>query len=60
MRVITRGPVTAPVARGAEIATLEVRVAGEAPIRLPLVAGNAVPEGGLLARLRASLKSLWG
>ncbi len=60
MRVITRGPVMAPVARGAEIATLEVRVAGEAPIRLPLVAGSAVPEGGMLARLRASLKSMWG
>ena len=60
MRVLTHGPVTAPIARGAEIATLEVRVAGEAPIHLPLVAGNAVPEGGLLARLRAEFKSLWG
>ena len=60
MHVITHGPVTAPVARGAELATLEVRVAGEAPIRLPLVAGDAVPQGGFLARLRASLKSLWG
>ena len=60
MHVITHGPVTAPVARGAELATLEVRVAGEAPIRLPLVAGSAVPQGGFLARLRASLKSLWG
>ena len=60
MRVITHGPVVAPIARGAEVATLEVRVAGDAPIRLPLVAGNAVPQGGLMARLRASLKSLWG
>ena len=60
MRVVTHGPVMAPVAKGAEIATLEVRVAGETPIHLPLVAGKDVPQGGLMARLRATLKNLWG
>jgi D-alanyl-D-alanine carboxypeptidase (penicillin-binding protein 5/6) len=60
MRVLTNGPLVAPIARGAEVATLEVRVQGEAPIHLPLVAGNAVTRGGLLVRLRDTLKSLWG
>ena len=60
MRVIPKGPVVAPITRGAQLATLEVRVGGEAPVYLPLVAAQDVHQGGLMVRLRDELKSLVG
>ena len=59
MHFIPRGALVAPVARGQEVGDLEVRVAGEAPYRVPLVAGASVAQGNMmqrwLARVRGAL-----
>ncbi len=55
-----KGPVRAPIAKGDEVASLVVRVPGEGETRLPLVAAEAVPEAGTLARLRNGLLAMLG
>jgi D-alanyl-D-alanine carboxypeptidase (penicillin-binding protein 5/6) len=52
-RVRFDGPIPAPIARGAEIATLVVETPGVPPVSYPLVAMQDVPRGGVMARLRA-------
>lgn len=60
-RVEYDGPLEAPVAAGAEVARLIVDVPGlPQPFSLPLVAGSAVAEGGVLTRVRAALSVLGG
>lgn len=55
-----RGPLKAPVSRGDTVASLLVRVPGE-PVRiLPLVAGQDVAAGGMLARLRDGMLGIFG
>lgn len=46
-----RGPLRAPVARGAEVAELEIAVRGMAPSRIPLRAASDVRRAGPMDRL---------
>lgn len=55
-RVVYRGPVEAPIAEGQKLATLEVEVPGHEDVRFDLVAGAAVPRGGLLTRIGAAVQ----
>jgi hypothetical protein len=45
MKITYNGPLQAPIAKGAQIARLEVKMGQDAPIVLPLVAGADVPPG---------------
>lgn len=60
MAVRYKGPLRAPIAKGDPVATLVVRVPGEAETKLLLVAAEAVPAAGILARLRNGLLALAG
>ncbi len=51
-------PVEAPVAAGAVLGRLEVALPGVAPVRVPLVAAEAVERGGITARLEAAARLL--
>jgi D-alanyl-D-alanine carboxypeptidase (penicillin-binding protein 5/6) len=51
MRIIYEGPLKAPIAKGAQVGRLEVRVGQDAPVTMPLVAGADVAEGGMGRRL---------
>jgi D-alanyl-D-alanine carboxypeptidase (penicillin-binding protein 5/6) len=53
------GPLMAPIAKGAPIAELEIRIGSEPATEVPLLATNDVPRGGALDRLRAGLSALW-
>ena len=55
MRVTYRGPLPAPIAKGTEVAELEVRQGNAAPWRVPLLAGANVPAGSALDRVRTGL-----
>ncbi len=55
-----RGPIPAPIAAGQEIAALEIRAPGLAPVSVPLLAGEAVPEAGYLGRVSTALGALMG
>ena len=55
-----KGPLRAPIAKGAAVATLVVRVRGQAETRLPLVAAEDVPVAGMAARLRNGLLAMLG
>ena len=57
-RVRYDGPVRAPVAEGQEIAELVVEAPRMAPMTVPLVATDAVPEGGVLSRVKAAARLL--
>jgi D-alanyl-D-alanine carboxypeptidase (penicillin-binding protein 5/6) len=45
MKITYNGPLQAPIAKGAQIARLEVKMGQDAPIVLPLVAGPMCPRG---------------
>lgn len=53
-----RGPISAPIAKGARIAELQVRVDGKPVGRLPLYAGADVAKASFLDRLRNGFMSL--
>ena len=55
-----KGPLRAPIAKGDEVASLIVRVPGEGETWLPLVAAEAVPAAGTLARLRNGMLAMLG
>ena len=57
-RVVYEGPIRAPIAQGQEIATLIVEAPEMAPVSYPLVAMSDVPEGGVLARVKAAARLL--
>ena len=59
LRLHYRGPLSAPIARRAPVAELEMVVAGQPSVRVPLVAGRAVPLAGPLERLRNGLMGLF-
>lgn len=46
-----RGPLQAPIAKGARVAELEVRIDGFAPYRVPLEAASEVPKANIWQRL---------
>ncbi len=63
MKVTVRydGPVPAPVQKGAKIGTLSVSAPGWDGIERPLVAGEAVPQLGMIGRLSAAVHQvIWG
>jgi len=56
--VTYRGPVTAPIAAGQEIATLHVTIGDQPGFEVPLVAERDVAKAGLLRRIAAGLSGL--
>ena len=59
--VLYDGPFAAPVAAGAQVATLKIEAAGVEPVEYPLITGSDVPRLGMFSRLGAALKFvLWG
>ena len=58
LRIVYRGPLQAPLAKGAPVAELEIRVAGLPPSRVPLVTAQAVGEAGPFDRLWNGLMGL--
>ncbi len=59
LRIKYRGPLVAPIAKGAQIAELEIRTGSEPASYVPLVAANDVPRGTAFDRMRAGLSGLW-
>ncbi len=55
-----KGPLTAPVAKGEEVATLVVRAPGQPIAHLPLVAGEGIAVGGAIDRLRDGFLAMTG
>ena len=58
-RIVYRGPLRAPIAKGARVATLEVRIDGGPPTLFPLAAATNVNRAGLFDRLRNGLLGLF-
>lgn len=59
LRIVYQGPLRAPLAKGTQVAELEIRVEGLPPSRVPLVSAQAVGKAGPLDRLRNGLMSLF-
>lgn len=59
LRLSYNGPLTAPIAEGAQVAELEVKVDGMAPGRIPLFAGRMVETAGPFDRLINGLVRLF-
>jgi D-alanyl-D-alanine carboxypeptidase (penicillin-binding protein 5/6) len=59
MRVIYKGPLIAPIRKGAKVATLEIRVGDMAPGHVPLYAGGKVGKAGLTDRVLNGLAGLF-
>lgn len=59
LRVIYKGPLKAPIARGQTVAQLEIRVGPKAAGRVPLVATHDVGKGGAMDRLVNGFKNLF-
>jgi serine-type D-Ala-D-Ala carboxypeptidase (penicillin-binding protein 5/6) len=59
-RIVYRGPIKAPIARGQHVADLVVTTADMPPQTMPLVAEADVGEAGFLGRIWAGLKSIFG
>ena len=58
LRIVYRGPLRAPLARGTAVAELEIMVDGMPPSRVPLITAQAIGEAGPLDRLRNGLMGL--
>ena len=58
LRVVYKGPLVAPIAKGAVVAELEVRVGTRPPGRVALHAAREVGEAGMFDRLVNGLISL--
>lgn len=59
LKLIYKGPLVAPVAKGAKVAELEIRVDGLPPARVALLAGAAIPKAGPIDRLLNGLRGLF-
>ena len=57
-RIVYRGPLQAPIAKGAVVAELKVTVAGQSTHTLPLVAAEDVAKAGLIDRIANGLLGL--
>ncbi|MFM2274070.1 MAG: hypothetical protein RL702_3135, partial [Pseudomonadota bacterium] len=57
-RIVYSGPLVAPLAKGATVAGLEVRIDGRPPHYLPLVTAEAVGKAGPFDRIVNSLLGL--
>jgi D-alanyl-D-alanine carboxypeptidase (penicillin-binding protein 5/6) len=61
VKVMYDGPIPAPVARGSQIADLEISAPGLEPLRVPLTAGATVQAAGMFNRVTSALGYLiWG
>lgn len=59
--VTYKSPIAAPIEKGAQLATLNIKFTERPSISVPLVAGDSVEQLGLMGRLAAALKFiLWG
>lgn len=56
--VVYTGPIKAPIAEGQELAELVISPEGLPEMRLPLVAGHAVSNGGFLVRVKTATQYL--
>ena len=59
LRIVYRGPLLAPIAKGTQVAELEVISAGLPPGRVPLYAGKSIGEAGPFDRLVNGLMGLF-
>ncbi len=59
LRIVYRGPLVAPIAKGAQVAELEVSSAGLPPGRVPLYAARSIGEAGPIDRLVNGLMELF-
>jgi D-alanyl-D-alanine carboxypeptidase (penicillin-binding protein 5/6) len=59
-RIVYRGPIKAPIARGQHVADLVVSTADMPPQTMPLVAEADVGEAGFFGRMWTGLKSIFG
>jgi len=60
MKIRYNGPLTAPIAKGQEVAQLVVTTGDTPPQIVPLVAGEDVSRAGFFGRIWLGLKSLFG
>jgi len=60
MKIRYQGPLTAPIAKGQEVAQLVITTGDTPPQIVPLVAGEDVGRAGFFGRLWLGLKSLFG
>ena len=60
MRIRYQGPLTAPIAKGQEVAELVITTGDTPPQVVPLVAGEDVGRAGFFGRIWLGLKSLFG
>jgi D-alanyl-D-alanine carboxypeptidase (penicillin-binding protein 5/6) len=60
LRVIYRGPLVAPVAKGATVARMEISIGGKVAGEVPLKAGKSIKEAGLIDRLLNGLFGFFG
>lgn len=60
LKVLFDGPVAAPIETGQQVGQLEVLVPDLPPVRVPLVATEAVGHGGFLTRVQAAARLLLG
>ena len=60
VKVVYKGPIKAPIAKGQRIAQLIVSTPDTPPQILPLVAGETVDEAGIFGRMWNGLKSFFG
>jgi D-alanyl-D-alanine carboxypeptidase (penicillin-binding protein 5/6) len=58
LTVTYKGPLVAPIAKGAQVAELEIRSADVPPGRIPLFAGRSVSKAGAIDRLVNGLAGL--
>jgi serine-type D-Ala-D-Ala carboxypeptidase (penicillin-binding protein 5/6) len=58
-RIVYSGPVRAPISKGAEVASLEVSIAGQPTYTLPLVATKSVAKAGPIDRIVNALLGLF-
>ena len=60
MKIRYQGPLTAPIAKGQEVAELVITTGDTPPQVVPLVAGEDVGRAGFFGRIWLGLKSLFG
>lgn len=60
MKIRYQGPLTAPIAKGQEVAQLVITTGDTPPQVVPLVAGEDVGRAGFFGRIWLGLKSLFG
>lgn len=60
MKIRYQGPLTAPIAKGQEVAQLVITTGDTPPQIVPLVAGEDVGRAGFLGRIWLGIKSLFG